>query len=58
VGRKPTKSETDWLKNVAVKNFAADGYKVPMLLKRIATSDTFFRIIPADAATPKVASAN
>ena len=58
VGRKPTKSETEWLKTTALKNFEADGYKVPMLLKRIATSDTFFRILPAVPAAPKVASAN
>jgi hypothetical protein len=29
-----------------------------MLLKRIATSDTFFRVIPADTAAPKVAAAH
>jgi len=57
VGRKLTKSETEWLKTVALKNFEADGYKVPMLLKRIATSDTFFRVIPTDSAAPKVAAA-
>ncbi|MBY0510709.1 MAG: DUF1592 domain-containing protein [Rhodospirillaceae bacterium] len=57
LGRKPTKSETEWLKTVALKNFEADGYKIPMLLKRIATSDTFFRVIPADTAAPKVAAA-
>lgn len=56
LGRKVTKSETEWLKTVALKNFEADGYKIPMLLKRIATSDTFFRVIPT-AAAPKVAAA-
>jgi hypothetical protein len=57
LGRKVTKSETEWLKTVALKNFEADGYKIPMLLKRIATSDTFFRVIPSDTAAPKVAAA-
>jgi hypothetical protein len=60
VGRKPTKSEIDWLTTSMNKTFAADGYKVPQLLRRIATSDTFFRVIPTDdaAKAPKVASAN
>ena len=58
VGRKPTKSEGEWLKTTALKNFETDGYKIPQLLKRIATSDTFFRVLPPDAAPAKMASAN
>lgn len=58
VGRKPTKSETQWLKTAALKDFEAEGYRVPALLKRIATSNTFFRVLPADGAAPNVASAN
>ena len=58
VGRNATKTEADWLKEVVLKQFAADGYRLPQLLRRVATSDTFFRIVPADAAkTPAVASA-
>jgi hypothetical protein len=58
VGRQSTKTESDWLKEVVQKQFAADGYRLPQLLRRVATSDTFFRIVPADAAkAPAVASA-
>jgi hypothetical protein len=43
VGRTPTKDENEWL-NYQVKQFAADGYKVPDLMSRIATSPAFYRI--------------
>ncbi len=49
IGRKPTKGEVDWLATTLTKTFAADGYKLPQLLRRIATSDSFFRIAPADS---------
>jgi hypothetical protein len=42
----------DWLQ----KRFAGDGYKVPALLRRIATSDAFFAVAPAPAAAPKPAT--
>ncbi len=57
VGHKPTKSEKEWISETLLKQFAADGYRVPMLLKHIATSDAFFRVVPTEAAAPAVASA-
>ena len=58
VGRGATKTENEWLKDVVEKRFAADGYRLPQLLRRVATSDTFFRILPPEAAkAPSVASA-
>ena len=58
VGRGTTKTEAEWLKEVVQKQFAADGYRLPQLLRRVATSDTFFRIVPPEAAkAPAVASA-
>lgn len=58
VGRGSTKPEAEWLKDVVQKQFAADGYKLPQLLRRVATSDTFFRIVPPEAPkAPAVASA-
>ena len=59
VGRTPTKSEKDWLDTFVENVFAKDGYKFPQLLRRIAMSDTFFRISPteADAEAPAMASA-
>jgi hypothetical protein len=57
-GRSPTRPETEWLKDVVQKQFAADGYRLPQLLRRIATSDTFYRIVPVAAPNaPTVASA-
>ncbi len=43
VGRPATKDEADWL-NYQVKQFAATGYKVPELMRRIASSKAFYRI--------------
>jgi hypothetical protein len=43
VGRPASKDEAEWL-NYQVKQFAADGYKVPDLMRRIATSPAFYRI--------------
>jgi len=61
VGHKPAKSEADWLKGTVEKQFAADGYRVPALLRGIATSEAFYRVTPpatgaADAPNPKFAS--
>lgn len=47
VGRAATPSEKAWLKTSLEKRFAEDGYKVPQLFRRIVTSDTFFRVLPA-----------
>jgi hypothetical protein len=53
VGRQPTKSETDWLRVDLAKDFAADGYRFKPLMRRIVTSDVFFRVIaPAPETKP------
>ena len=57
VGHKPTKSEKRWIADTLLKQFEADGYRVTSLLKSIATSDTFFRVVPAEADAPAIASA-
>lgn len=44
VGRETTPSEAAWLRGSLQPQFAADGYRLPSLLRRIATSETFFRI--------------
>ena len=51
VGRQPTKSETEWLRADLAKGFAADGYKFKPLMRRITTSDVFFRVIAPDPET-------
>jgi len=59
VGRAPTKTETEWLRVDLMKDFAADGYRLQPLMRRIATSDAFFRVIepPADTQPVRAASA-
>ncbi len=53
VGRTPTKSETEWLKADLQKDFATDGYRLAPLMRRIATSDVFFRVIePTNESQP------
>jgi hypothetical protein len=53
VGRAPTKSESEWLRADVIKDFAADGYRLRPLLREIATSDVFFRVVaPANDAQP------
>ncbi len=42
-GRPATKDEAEWL-NYQVKQFSASGYKVPELMRRIASSKAFYRI--------------
>ena len=42
-GRPSTKGESDWFKYLD-KSFAADGYRVPDLLRRIATSEALYRV--------------
>ena len=60
VGRPPSKGEADWMKSLA-QQFAADGYRFPDLLRRIATSDVFYRVAAprtgqVDAPQPIMAS--
>jgi hypothetical protein len=57
VGRTPTKSEIEWLRSDLAKSFAEDGYRVAPLMRRIATSEVFFRIIGAEDAPVRSASA-
>ena len=59
-GRSPTKGEAQWVKFLT-EGFAADGYRVPDLLRRIATSEAFYRVAApqtgaADMMTPRHAS--
>lgn len=49
-GRAPTKGETDWVKFLNA-DFAAKGYRLPDLMRRIATSQAFYRIAPAETAS-------
>ncbi len=59
VGRAATKSEEGWRTTVLEKAFAADGYRLPALLRRIALSDTLYRVRPPepDAKPATLASA-
>jgi hypothetical protein len=43
VGRQASKDEAEWI-NYQKDQFAADGYKVPDLMRRIAESPAFYRI--------------
>jgi hypothetical protein len=46
VGHKPGRTEAEWLKDAVEKQFVADGYKFPELLREIATSEAFYRVTP------------
>jgi hypothetical protein len=48
VGRPPVAGEKDWMTYLQA-GFAEDGYRIPDLLRRIATSDAFYAIAPAGA---------
>jgi len=56
LGRTPTKSEAAWIRGDLVKDFAADGYRLAPLLKRIVTSEPFFRVIDSETAPVRSAS--
>jgi hypothetical protein len=56
VGHKATQSEKSYISDVLLKQFEADGYRLPALLRRIATSDAFFGVAPAPAPESKKAS--
>ena len=49
-GRQPAAGEKDWVKYLQ-DQFAANGYRVPDLLRAIAVSDAYYRIAP-EAAKP------
>jgi hypothetical protein len=57
VGRSPTKSEADWLRSDLQKDFADNGYRLVPLMRRIATSNAFFRVLQLDAEPTPVRSA-
>lgn len=48
VGRAPTESEKEWLNASLEKSFEQEGFRFRQLLRRLATSDTFFRISSAE----------
>jgi len=50
VGRTPLKTEAAWMQYLK-DSFAADGYRIPALLRRIATSETFYRVTPPQMQT-------
>ena len=55
-GRNPLPGEKAWVAWLQ-KSFAADGYRMPDLLRRIALSDAFYAISPVSGApAPKTAS--
>jgi hypothetical protein len=47
VGHAPVKAEKSFLETASTQ-FAQDGYRVPAMLKRIASSTSFFQLVPAD----------
>jgi len=57
VGRAPTKSETEWLRGALMKDFVAEGYRLQPLMRQIATSDVFFRVVTPDTESKPVRSA-
>jgi hypothetical protein len=56
-GRAPTKGESGVIKDLS-QGFAADGYKLPELLRRIATSETLYRIAPTQTGGLETTSPN
>lgn len=47
LGRPATASEAAWRSESLQRGFAADGYRLPELLRRIVLSDSFYRVAPA-----------
>jgi hypothetical protein len=45
LGRLPAKQESDWMKGLQ-KEFQQAGYRLPDLMRHIATSDAFYRVAP------------
>lgn len=43
VGRQPSKDETQWVAANLLKNLTSSGYRLPDLIREIATSDIFYR---------------
>ncbi len=57
VGREPTQSETAWLTDYVGKRFQEAGYTLPRLLRTIAMSDTFYRVVSSDQGAQMAQSA-
>ena len=60
LGRKPTKDDAAWVSGLK-KEFVADHYRLPALLRQIATSDMLYRVEwngakPSPTVSPTVAS--
>ncbi|MGE4063991.1 MAG: DUF1592 domain-containing protein [Rhodospirillaceae bacterium] len=51
LGRVPSRNESEWIEALK-KDFAAQGYRIPALIRRIATSPEFYRYAPAVTETP------
>ena len=54
-GRPAAPGEKDWMKFLQ-DGFAANGYRVPDLLRAIATSDAFYAIAPAETKPAQAAT--
>jgi hypothetical protein len=48
VGRMPSKEETSWMQADLAKTFAASGYDIKALLRKLATSNEFYRVANPD----------
>ena len=59
VGREATPAESTWLNADVTRQFAADGYRLPLLLRRIAVNETFYRVAgpSADASAQRASAA-
>jgi hypothetical protein len=56
-GRKPVAGERAWLRKSLSAEFQKMGYRVPDLLRRIATSEEFYRVQPHSAGETKQTAA-
>jgi len=56
-GRKPVAAERAWLKKSLSAEFQKMGYRIPDLLRRIATSEEFYRVQPHNAGETKQTAA-
>ena len=54
-GRTPTNGESTWINDQLMKDWAADGYKYPVLVRRIALDPGFSRVVttPATPSAPQ-----
>lgn len=48
-GRSPTNDEGTWINDKLMKDWAADGYKYPALIRRIVLNPNFYRVVPPPA---------